>query len=565
MGLVGLHHITAREKVVVMLAVMSALLLVALDQTIVSTAVSAIANDFDSFSSIGFIFTAYMLTTTVMTPLAGKLSDMFGRRLLLLIGVTVFTLSSWMAGHAATIDHLIVWRAVQGIGGGIISANAFTIIGDLFSPRERGKWQGLVGAVFGLSSVAGPLLGGWLTDGAHIFGAVTDWRWTFFVNVPVGIVALVVIAKYCPPIKHDTEHHPDYLGAALITATLSALVLAVDNTQIIFMGLIESGITLGAIKATLFTLAAVTAGLFIVVERRAKQPIVPLWFFKNRTFILMSSAMLLFGAAFMGAILYLTQFNQQVFGATASTAGVMLLPFVGGMMVASITSGQLASRTGHYKRFMVAGIAIAAVAIFSLTGLQPTTPYWQEAISMIFVGLGMGMVMPLMNLAVQNEFEQKDLGVATSTVQLTRGLGSTIGVALLSGVLTAGIVGSLGNPSDITYVQQLKSAPEASMMFEGGDITADTLLAINAQKDAIRDGALQGIQASPLPGAVKNAQAAAFTKVQDEYSADVVDAFTESLQTIFLIASSLMAVSLVLVLFVQEKKLSDGLQVTPGE
>lgn len=548
-----------------MLAVMSALLLVALDQTIVSTAVSAIANDFDSFSSIGFIFTAYMLTTTVMTPLAGKLSDMFGRRLLLLIGVSVFTMSSWMAGHAATIDQLIAWRAVQGIGGGIISANAFTIIGDLFSPRERGKWQGLVGAVFGLSSVAGPLLGGWLTDGARIFGAVTDWRWTFFVNVPVGIVALAIIAKYCPPIKHDTEHHPDYLGAAFITAALSALVLAVDNTEIIFRGMIENGVALVTIKTTLFALAILATGLFIVVERRAKQPIVPLWFFKNRTFILMSSAMLLFGAAFMGAILYLTQFNQQVFGATASAAGVMLLPFVGSMMVSSITSGQLASRTGHYKRFMVTGIAVATLAIFSLVGLAPTTPFWQEAISMIFVGLGMGMVMPLMNLAVQNEFEQKDLGAATSTVQLTRGLGSTIGVAMLSGVLTAGIIGSLGNPNDIAYIQQLKAAPQASKMFENGDITADTLLAINAQKNTIRDGALQGIQASPAPFMVKDAQAEAFSAQQDAYSKEVVEAFTDSLHTIFLIAGSLMVVSLVLVLFVKEKQLSDSLQVTPGE
>lgn len=561
----SLHHITKREKLVVMLAVMSALLLVALDQTIVSTAVSAIAKQFDSFSSIGFIFTAYMLTTTVVTPLAGKLSDMYGRRLLLLIGVTIFTLSSWMAGHSATVEALIAWRAVQGIGGGIISANAFTIIGDLFSPRERGKWQGLFGAVFGLSSVAGPLIGGWLTDGAHIFGAVTDWRWTFFVNVPVGIIALAVIAKYCPPIKHDAKHYPDYLGAAFITAALSALVLAVDNTELIFKGLIDSGIELGVIKGVLFAIAAVATGLFILVERRAKQPIVPLSFYKNRTFLLITGAMLLFGAAFMGAILYLTQFNQQVFGATASSAGVMLLPFVGGMMVSSISSGQLASRTGHYKWFMVAGIAVAAVAILSLVALEPTTPFWQEAVRMVFVGLGLGMVMPLMNLAVQNEFEQHDLGAATSTVQLTRGLGSTLGTAVLSGVLTAGIIGSLGDPTKIPYIQQLKQSPQASKMFSGNDISADTLLAINTQKDTIKEGATKAIEASRAPAAVKDAQIAAISDMQATYNNDVVNAFTSGLHNIFMIAGGLMAGALVLVLFVKERPLRGDVKATPGE
>jgi EmrB/QacA subfamily drug resistance transporter len=481
-----------------------------------------------------------------------------------MIGVGIFTASSFMSGHADTIGNLIMWRAIQGIGGGIISANAFTIIGDLFSPRERGKWQGLIGAVFGLSSVAGPLIGGWLTDGAHIFGTVTDWRWTFFVNVPVGIIALAVIARFCPPIKHDAEHHPDYLGATFITLALSALVLAVDNTDIVFRGLIDSGVALATIKGVLFGIAAAATAMFIFVERRARQPIVPLWFYKNRTFILVTSAMLLFGAAFLGSILYLTQFNQQVFGATASSAGVMLLPFVGGMMVSSIGSGQLASKTGHYKRYMVIGISLAAAGIFSLTALTPETPFWQEAVRMVFVGLGMGMVMPLMNLAVQNEFEQKDLGAATSTVQLTRGLGSTIGTAVLSGVLTAGILSSLGNPNDIPYIQQLKQAPQASKMFDG-DITADTLLAVNTQKDVIKTAATQGLQSAPLPSAVKDKQLQAFTKQQDDYSKDVVHAFSDSLHTIFLIASGLMAVALVLVLFVKERPLRDNVKATPGE
>lgn len=561
----SLHHITTREKVIVMVAVMSALLLVALDQTIVSTAVSSIAKQFNSFSSIGFIFTAYLLTTTVTTPIAGKLSDMYGRRLLLLIGVTIFTAGSFMSGNAPSVQMLILWRAVQGIGGGIISANAFTIIGDLFAPRERGKWQGMVGAIFGLSSVAGPLLGGWLADGAHIFGTVTDWRWTFFVNVPVGIIALAVIARFCPPIKHDAVHKPDYLGAAFLTVALSTLVLAVDNTEIIFKGLIDGGIGLGTIKTVLFGVAAIAALVFVFIERRAAQPIIPLKFYKNRTFVLVTTAMLLFGAAFLGSILYLTQFNQQVFGATASSAGVMLLPFVGGMMVSSITVGQLASRTGHYKRFMVAGMAVASAGIISLITLQPTSPFVQEAISMVFVGLGMGMVMPLMNLAVQNEFEQHDLGAATSSVQLTRGLGSTIGTAVMSGILTAGIIATIGNPDSIPYIQTLKKSPEASAMFGTSEINSDTLLAINTQKTAILSGATAALQGTPLPAVTKQAQLSAFIAQQDQYSKDVVDAFSDSLHTIFLIAGSLMAVGLVLITFVKERELKSGVKATPGE
>ena len=561
----SLHHITNREKAIVMAAIMSALLLVALDQTIISTAVSTITKEFNSFSSIGFIFTAYMLTTTVTTPLAGKLSDMYGRRLLLLIGVTIFTVSSLLAGNSANIEALIAWRAIQGIGGGIITANAFTIVGDLFSPRERGKWQGMIGAVFALSSVVGPLLGGWLTDGANIFGLTTDWRWTFFVNVPVGLVALAVIAKYCPPIKHDSVHKPDYMGAALITVTLASLVLAVDNTEIIFSSLIANGVAVELIKAALLLVSAVGAGLFVAVERRAKQPILPLSFYKNRTFVLINIAMLFFGAAFLGTILYLTQFNQQVYGATASSAGLMLLPFVGGMMVSSIVSGQLASRTGRYKVFMVSGIALAAVSILSLAGLNPSTPFWQEAVRLVFVGLGMGMVMPLMNLAVQNEFEQKDLGAATSAVQLHRGLGSTVGTALLSGLVTLGVLCALSSPSEIPYIQQLQRSPQAGAFIGDGEPTTDTLLAINSQKQVILQGAREGIYQSTAPDNIKASQLKAFGELQDQYSKEVVNAFSESLSKVFMIASGMMAAALILVLMVKEKELRGDAKLTSGE
>jgi len=558
-----LHHISKREKLIVMIAVMSGLLLVALDQTIVATALGSIVTEFKSYSSLGFVVTAYLLTSTITVPIAGKLSDMFGRRIILIIGVTLFTLSSLLSGLAPNMEWLIIWRLLQGIGGGIITANAFTIVGDLFTPRERGKWQGMIGAVFGMSSVIGPLLGGWLTDGQHIFGMTTDWRWTFFINVPVGIIATILIARFCPPFRHEEEHHPDYVGALFITIALASLVLAVDNTEVVFNSLINQGVALSFIKGTLTVISIVAAALFVNAERRAKQPIIPLSFFKVKTFSLMMIITLLFGAAFLGAILYLTQFNQQVFGATASTAGLMLLPMVGGMMVSSITTGQVVSRIGKYKIFIVVGLSLAALSILSLVILQPDSPYWHEALTMVFAGIGMGMAMPILNLAVQNEFEQKHLGVATSSVQLSRGLGSTIGTALMSGLLTTGIVAALGNPNEIAYVQALKQSPASSQIFQDG-VTADALLRVNTQQDAIRSYAEKSFASIPVP-AVRDAKIKEFIQKQDDFRAQLVNAFTESLHRIFMISSVLMVIAVVLACFVKERPLRGGVNATPGE
>ena len=559
-----LHHITKREKVIVMLAVMSGLFLVALDQTIISTALGAIVKDFNSFSSLGFVATAYMLTATITTPIAGKLSDMYGRRLMLIAGVSIFTIGSFLAGMSANIEWLIGWRALQGVGGGIITANAFTIVGDLFTPRERGKWQGMIGAVFGMSSVIGPLLGGWLTDGQALFGATTDWRWTFFINVPIGILAGAVIAAKLPTIRHDTEHYPDYAGMAAVSVTLASIVLAVDNTETIFKGLIDAGFSLGLVKGALWMIALLSAAVFVWIEQRARQPILPLSFFKNRTYALMTTVTLLFGAGFMGSILYLTQFNQQVFGADATGAGLMLLPMVGGMMVSSITTGQIVSRIGRYKRFIITGFTLASLSIFALITLQPDSPYWHEAIIMAFCGLGLGMAMPILNLAVQNEFEQKDLGAATSSVQLFRGLGSTVGTAVLSGLLTTGIISAIGNPDNLPYVQTLKQSPAAQQIL-GDEITADTLLRVNAQEQVITEGLKQGVKEMSLPVQAQEALVTQVSAQQKDFRVKLIDSFTVSLHQIFLVSSLLMATGLVLVTFIKERPLRGGVKLTPGE
>ena len=545
-----LHELSIRNKLIVMSAVMSALFLVALDQTIVSTALAAIVKEFNSFSSLGFIVTAYMLTTTVTVPLAGKLSDMYGRKPLLLAGVSIFTIGSLLSGLAPTVEWLIAWRALQGIGGGIITANAFTIVGDLFPPKERSKWQGLFGAVFGMSSVAGPLIGGWLTDGVSLFGMVSDWRWTFLINVPIGVIATVLIIRYCPQIKHDRTHKPDYIGALLITIALATLVLAVDNTEMLFKGLIERGVSLALVQGMLLTISVLAALGFIVIERRAKQPILPLRFFANRTYRLIMVAASLFGAAFMGAILYLTQFNQQVFGATASQAGLMLLPMVAGSITSSITIGRLVAKTGAYKRWIVAGFGLTAVGVAVLTILQPESPYWHEAIVAVFVGLGFGAAMPILTLAVQNEFTQKDLGAATSSVQLFRGLGSTIGAAVLSGILTAGILAHVGDPHQLPYIQSLQRSPAAQQMLSG-ELNADVLLRLNAQKETIAKAAAQEFERLPAPAQAKQQ----FSRQQDEFTSVILHAFADGLHQVFLISSGLMVVAMIAVMPVREKRL----------
>lgn len=547
-----LHELSIRNKLIVMSAVMSALFLVALDQTIVSTALAAIVKEFNSFSSLGFIVTAYMLTTTVTVPLAGKLSDMYGRKPLLLAGVSIFTIGSLLSGLAPTVEWLIAWRALQGIGGGIITANAFTIVGDLFPPKERSKWQGLFGAVFGMSSVAGPLIGGWLTDGVSLFGMVSDWRWTFLINVPIGVIATVLIIRYCPQIKHDRTHKPDYIGALLITIALATLVLAVDNTEMLFKGLIERGVSLALVQGMLLTISVLAALSFVLIEQRAKQPILPLRFFANRTYSLIMAAASLFGAAFMGAILYLTQFNQQVFGATASQAGLMLLPMVAGSITSSITIGRLVAKTGAYKRWIVAGFGLTAVGVAVLTILQPESPYWHEAIVAVFVGLGFGAAMPILTLAVQNEFTQKDLGAATSSVQLFRGLGSTIGAAVLSGVLTAGILTHVGDPHQLPYIQSLQRSPAAQQMLSG-ELNADVLLRLNAQKETIARAAAQGFERLPAPAQAQAKQQ--FSQQQEEFTNVILHAFADGLHQVFLISSGLMVVAMIAVMPVREKRL----------
>lgn len=562
------HHLDLRKKVIIMISVMASLFLVALDQTIISTALGRIVEDFNAFSALSWVVTAYLITTTITTPIAGKLSDMFGRRILLLVGVTIFALGSLFSGLAGDINQLIIWRAIQGIGGGIITANAFTIIGDLFAARERGRWQGMIGAVFGVSSVVGPLLGGFLTESHQLLGLTTDWRWTFFINVPIAIAAFIVIAIYCPTLKHENKPRVDYLGAALLALGLATLVLAVDNTDKIFADLLTStGMSLVTLRIIMAAIVVAATAGFILVERRSKEPILDLAFFKNRNFLILSGIATFVGAAMIGSILYLTQFNQQVYGAGPTTSGLMLLPMIAGLMTVSITTGQLVSRYGKYKRFMVGGFIVAGLAIGSLVTLTPTSTYIHEAIIIFFVGAGIGAAMPLMNIAIQNEFKQKDLGVATSSSQLFRGLGSTIGVAVFGSMLTLGIGNNLGDMKNDAYIQTLRQSPAASQFISNPNDT-NTLLSLNmtTTKEKINQGFAESVANVAMPAAQKQQIQNSFTEKQNAYSTKLVNAFSKSLHVIFMITSTMMLLALVLVSLLKERTLNYASPAeTPGE
>ncbi len=551
------HALPLRSKIIIMASVMASLFLVALDQTIVATALGKIVEEFNSFSSLSWIVTAYLLTTTATVPIAGKLSDLFGRRTLLLVGVGIFALGSLLCGSAVSVEQLIAWRAVQGIGAGVITANAFTIIGDLFAPRERGRWQGMFGAVFGLSSVIGPLLGGWLTDGQTVGALTTDWRWTFLINIPIAVVAFGVIAYYCPRFTRTSKPHIDYTGAAILTFILGLTVLAVDNTEQVFSGVMDVlGIGVGILRLLLAVIIVAGLWLFIALEKRSNEPILPLSFFSNHNFVLIVATAGLFGAGFMGSILYLTQFNQQVFGAGPTESGLMLLPLIAGLMVSSIGSGQLISRSGHYKRFIVFGTSLSTAMVALLTTLTTTSSYSYEAVLMLALGFGLGMVLPVMNIAVQNEFVQSKIGVATSSLQLFRSLGATLGIALFGAILTAGVATNLEakNIADSAYLQALSRSEAVNKIGSLSDTNTQITLNMPDVKQEITAGFT--LNAQTLPVAERRQAEQSFAAKQQRYSDSVTTSLSDSLRLVFAISAGFMLLATILVSLLKERPLS---------
>jgi EmrB/QacA subfamily drug resistance transporter len=419
----SLDSLSPRQVRVIIGGLLLVLLLAALDSTIVATALPTIVGEMGGLTHLSWVVTAYLLAQTVVTPLYGKLGDLYGRKKVVQVGIVIFLVGSALCGIARSMTQLIVFRAVQGLGGGGLMVTTQAVVGDVVPPRDRGRYQGIFGAVFGLSSIAGPLIGGYFTT--HL-----SWRWIFYINIPVGIVAILVLAATLPSISTRVSHAVDYAGAALLATALSTTIVVTDLGGLTYPW--NSPLIL-----VLIAVAVVSTAAFIFVENRASEPVLPLRLFRNRTFVISVLVGLIVGFALFGSVTYLPLFLQVVKGDSPTTSGLRMIPMMGGMLVTSIISGQLISRRGRYKIFPIIGTAVMVLGLFLLSRMRADTSLGMTAVLMMTLGLGLGMVMQVLVLAAQNSVDYKDLGVATSGATLFRLIGGSVGTAALGAIFAS--------------------------------------------------------------------------------------------------------------------------------
>ncbi len=413
--------LSPRAKLQILGAVLLGLLLGALDQTIVGTALPRIVTELGGQSVYVWTFTIYLLTSTITVPFYGKLSDLYGRKPLLMIGITIFLVGSALSGLSQDIYQLIAFRGLQGIGAGALFPISLAVIGDLYSPAERGKYQGLFGAVFGLSAIVGPLAGGWITE--HL-----SWHWIFYINLPVGLIALFIIWRLLPTVRRaGASRNLDYLGAAVFTVAISALLIGLTNAQFGEWTELHVG--------GLVALGLVLFGAFLLVESRAKEPIVPLDLWRNRTYASSIVATFLISFGFFGAVVFLPQWFQFVKGVTPTESGLQTLALLAGVIISSIAAGQLVSRTGRYKLIVLTGLATMSVGLFLMSNLKVDTELPLLWVWMFVAGLGIGPTLSVFTIIIQNAVPFEKLGVATSNLTFFRQVGGSVGLALLGTVL----------------------------------------------------------------------------------------------------------------------------------
>lgn len=491
---------THEEIMVILVALMLAMLLAALDQTIVATALPRIATDLHGLNKLSWVATAYLLTSAVSTPLYGKIGDQFGRKKIFQFAILLFLAGSALCGLSQNMDQLVAFRALQGIGAGGLMSLAMTIIGDVVSPRQRGKYLGYFGAVFGISSVAGPLLGGFLTDSL-------SWRWIFYVNLPLGIIALIAIAtRLHLPVRHSKKRI-DYLGAGLLACTVVPVILATVWGGITYAW--GSSVILG-----LFSGAVLAGIIFVLWERRlGLDAVIPMHLFKNKIFSVSVVLSLLAGLALFAAILFIPEYQQIVRGYSPIKSGLLLLPLVFGMLGMLITSGRLITKFGHYKIFPIIGTFVTGLGIWLFSHLSIHTSQVTLSIWMIILGAGIGSFMQVMTLAVQNTVPREELGVSTATATFFRSMGSSLGGAIFGAILVNRL---------LFHLKQL--LPPSS----GGHVV---------------------INASQIENGIAPTS---FSKLPPSVAHDVLQSFVLSFHDMFLLALPFVAIAFVFALMLKE-------------
>jgi EmrB/QacA subfamily drug resistance transporter len=485
--------LTGRALAPVFGALMLGMFLAALDQTIVSTALPTIVGDLGGLNHLSWVVTSYLLASTASTPLYGKLGDMYGRKPVFLAAIVIFLAGSMLSGLSQSMGQLIAFRALQGMGAGGLMVGAQAIIADIVAPRDRGRYMGVIGSVFAVASVAGPLLGGFLVE-------AISWRWVFYVNMPVGLLAVLVVSFRLHLHTPAQRHAIDYLGAALLTAGVSALILVTTWGGDEFAW--GSPVIVGMALAGMALLC-----VFVWQERRAAEPIIPLSLFRSSVFRVASALGFFIGVAMFGAIIFIPLFLQLVYGVSPTSSGLRMLPLMAGLLTASILSGRAISRIGRYKAFPIAGTAITTTGMFLLSRLDVDTAPWLASVYMLVVGVGIGLVMQVLVLVVQNDAPARNVGVATSTATFFRSMGGSLGVALFGAIFASRLA------------DQLTALP--------GDAAARLSGGANIRPD----------QVNALPAGVRD---------------DFLLAFVHALQPVFLVGAALTAVTFVLAWLLKE-------------
>lgn len=421
---IGLRSLPRQQIIITLGGVLLTMFLSSLDQTIVGTATPRIIADLGGFAHYTWLATAYMVTSTIVLPITGRLTDMYGRKYFYTAGIAVFILGSLLCGLSQTMTQIIIFRGLQGIGGGIIMANAFTVIGDLFPPAERGKYVGLVTAVFGVSSVIGPTLGGFITDSF-------SWHWIFYINIPLGIITIVLFVFFFPHFRLDNlKHKIDYVGITALVLAVVPLMLALS-----WGGTEYPWVSFPVIS--MFALSAIAIIAFPIIEGKSEEPIIHLRIFKNPIVAISISITFLTGIGMFGSIIFIPLFFQGVLGLSATTSGSFLTPMMLSQIFASFVSGQLLARTGgHYRLQGIFGLAIMASGLALLSRVTPETSYASAVVNTALIGFGLGITMPLYTIAVQNTVPYKTLGAATSLVPFSRIIGGTVGLSIFGSIIT---------------------------------------------------------------------------------------------------------------------------------